>query len=153
MKRSGPIQRRTPLRRTAIKRKPTARKPGDRVSPEDRRFVIARDGMCFWSRVWVAVTMHEGWVTYPMAEAMGSHWCSNAMGLMHPATARDELTVDHFWHDGGHMRDRAPSDPQHMVAACWALNDHGMTHHMRMLERRYAAWLRGEDPDAPQPPG
>lgn len=97
--------------------------------------------MCFWARVWVGAALHEGWVTDLEARAMGTHDCSNAVGRRHSPMALDELTVDHFWHDGGHMRDRAPSRPEHMVAACWALNDHGMTHVIRQLERAYVAWL------------
>jgi hypothetical protein len=70
------------------------------VLPEVRAAVLRRDGQCF------------------LAGREPGHQCFDGFDNPHAPTEWWKLDLDHFWHDGAHMGDRAPSDPEHMVAMC-----------------------------------
>lgn len=136
--------RRTPLargtavlKRTAIKAKHTTRAPGDRVDGTLHAAVINRDKMC----IGILGRLLFGSDTVPW------HQCRDQWGTEHEPTALLKLTVDHVWRDSerakgtGAYGDRAPSTEQNLVAACWSLNNNGMTKAMRAMERRYLEWI------------
>lgn len=124
-----------------VKRKPYAHKPRPRA-PEDRvdgalhAHVINRDRMCIGILVRLLFK----------PEPVPWHQCRDKYGNAHEPTDLTKLTLDHFHHHaGGTKGDRATSDPEHLVAACAGLNDHGMTKDMRAAERRYMAWLMAKN--------
>lgn len=131
MKRS-PLIRKTPLARTGpIRRawiapskpsRPKARPPEDRVTPELHRHVVERDKACF---LWTLDHDHQ----------------CRRLGIPHSPFALDLLSVDHFWLDGGHTGDRAPSDGRHLVAMCLDGNTGNPSHKVRQAERDYTADL------------
>jgi hypothetical protein len=117
--------RRSPLRaRNPMKR--WFRPEEDKVSPEDRAAVFARDEMCIAAR------------TDP------THSCRDQWGEPHAPTDTKKLTLDHV-HDHAMMGRRAPSDVGHLVAACWAANVLGWCSKNRHIER---AWLAEVQPGA-----
>jgi hypothetical protein len=107
-----------------FRRKPWRRKPEDQVSPETRRFVLARDGRCFLDR------MHGS-----------AHCCRDRFGVVHFPTELDKLTLDHVHLDGPVLGKRAKSDAAHLVAMCWWGNDKPPSHDERVAERDYLAAL------------
>lgn len=144
MKRSGPPARRTPLprstkpiARTRIRTKP--RPPEDRVSPELHAHVLTRDGRC------IGILLRDLAIQMPdefgdLRDRIPWHQCATQWGEQHDSDDLTKLTADHFWHDGGHTGDRAPSKPEHLVACCGWLNVGHITKAIREGERRYIEW-------------
>jgi hypothetical protein len=135
MRRSGPIARRTPLRRTLLVRtassaqasKPKA--PGKRalvgrVTPEMAATVLTRDGGC----------------VVPLLDPTADE-CRDAFGRM--SSRRDaDLTLDHVHEEGkAAMGKKPPGDPDHLVTLCrhhgvqsWELtHKRAMRHYLRAI--------------------
>jgi hypothetical protein len=105
------------------RRKPLGAR-ADRVDDSLRVEVLKRDGVCFLR------TLYE------------DHVCFDKFDEQHASTDLDKLEVDHFWLDGAHMGDRAPSDLAHLVAMChWANVIHKPTREERAAERDYSRRL------------
>jgi hypothetical protein len=91
----------------------------DRVTPELREAVFARDKRCILARL------------------DDQHVCRDQWGQPHMPTATRFLTLEHV-HDGyGLMGVRAPSDLRHLVAMCSAGNVGVPTKEQRQAIRAY----------------
>jgi 5-methylcytosine-specific restriction endonuclease McrA len=101
------------------------RPEADKVTPELRAAVIARDGVCFLSRL------------------NRLHVCRDKWG--NEQRPDENLTVDHVKDEAG-MGKRAPSDLRHLVAMCYGANVGVPSREVRILERAYLARLYEEAP-------
>lgn len=88
-----------------------------RETPDVRRAVLLRDGMCV-----LRITDF-------------SHACYDAWGQPHAADDLDRLTLEHV-KDKLRMGKRAPSDPSHLVALC------GWRNAIRPPTKNERAWMR-----------
>jgi hypothetical protein len=75
----------------------------DRVTPELREAVLARDGRCV------------------LFDLDPEHYCRDRWGQPHMPGATHLLTIEHVKTDL-RMGVRAPSDLRHLVSMCWAGN-------------------------------
>jgi hypothetical protein len=64
------------------------------------------------------------------------HTCRDQWGYPHASNDLDKLTLDHV-KDQPRIGRRAPSDPGHLVAMCWASNVGVPSKAVRMAERAY----------------
>lgn len=116
--------KRTPLRRTRART--WFRADEDKVTPELRAYILARDGMCFAARIDL------------------SHQCRTRFGAPHRPDDLAKLTLDHV-HDHASMGKRAPSDPRHLVAVCGFANNEGWCSAHRNEERDYLRRMEADD--------
>jgi hypothetical protein len=89
-----------------------------KVTPELRRLVLIRDKMCF------------------LYKRDRHHICKDQWGRSHAPTNLNLLTLDHV-KDDLMMGVRAPSDPTHLVAMCYAGNVGVPSKEVRQNERDY----------------
>ena len=87
-----------------------------------RASVLRRDGQCIIAKL----HLEPG------------HICRNRWGTAHAPTDLHQLTVEHV-KDHLAMGKRAPSDPAHLVAMCWAGNVGVPSKAMRAAIREYLA--------------
>lgn len=66
------------------------------------------------------------------------HVCRDRWGRPHAPDALDLLTIEHV-KDAPRMGKRAPDDPAHLVALCWAANVGVPSKEMRQWFREYLA--------------
>ena len=92
----------------------------DPVTPAVRSTVLRRDGEC---------------LEYKRNPA---HVCRDRWGASHAAWALDLLTLEHV-KDQPRMGVRAPSDPAHLVALCFAANVGVPSKEARAFFREYLA--------------
>ena len=90
----------------------------DPVTPETRDAVLRRDGVC-------VLALYEP-----------EHICRNRWGREHAPTDVSELTVEHV-KDFLAMGQRAPSDPEHLVALDFAANFRPPTKAQRAIFRAH----------------
>lgn len=113
------------VRKVGLRRKP--RPAADKVTPETRRTVLLRDllliGGCVQSRY------------------DPEHVCRDAWGTPHAPDKLDRLTLDHVNEGYGRMGRRAPSDPDHLISACWSAHLGGWT--TRKYNRELIRWILG----------
>lgn len=111
-------------------RKPMARSQikADPVTSEVRAFVLVRDRGC------IAVKVDTG------------HVCQDQWGNVHAAGDLARLTLDHV-KDAPRLGRRAPSDPAHLVAMCWAANVLGWASAHRAEERAYLRAVADPEPE------
>lgn len=108
------------------------RDPDERVSPEERRHVLLRDGQCFAYRV------------------DGTHVCRDRWARSHSPFALDMLTIEHVKRD---LRagDRALSKRWFMVALCDAENLRPPSATLRQKMRDYLSDLYPDQWTRPEP--
>jgi len=85
-----------------------------------RRFILVRDRRC------VAAIRDP------------AHVCRDRWGQVHAPDDLDRLTIEHV-KDQPRMGKRAPDDPAHMVALCWASNVGVPSKALRQWMREYLA--------------
>ncbi len=92
----------------------------DPVTSELRDFILARDRVCFLSRVDL------------------SHICRDRWGMPHRSDDTDRLSLEHV-KDEPRMGVRAPSDAKHLLALCHGANGSVPSKEMRAAMRSYLA--------------
>jgi hypothetical protein len=102
------------LRRTPLRSRPQR----DPVTRETRDAVLRRDGIC-------VLALYER-----------EHICRNRWGREHAPTDVAELTVEHVKNHSA-MGQRAPSDPEHLVALDFAANLRPPTKAQRAIFRAH----------------
>ena len=89
-----------------------------RISPELRRYILARDEGCV------------------LALYNPEHICRDIWGEPHRANDLDKMTLEHV-KDDLMMGRRAPSDPAHLVALCAFYNVRVPSKEMRAIFREH----------------
>ena len=107
----------------SLRRKPKA----DPVTEDTRREVLLRD-----------LYLLGGCVA---AKYDPDHSCRDQWGTPHRPDDLDKLTLDHVHQGYGMMGRRAPSDPAHLISACYSAHLGGWT--TRKDNRALIRWILG----------